>query len=461
MRSALNFTSRLVWALLLVVLLLLPESRATAQISVQNADPAAGAPHLQQLNVQSFDYVWTTIRNKHWDPKLGGVDWDAVRAELRPKAERASTVAEGRAVLQEMIGRLHQSHFGILASDVYQSVQEPASGSPDGEEGWTGIDLRVIGGQALVTQVDANTPAAARSVHTGWQLVEVDGTDIAGLIGKVSETYKNSTMRSLMLSRTVLGKLNGAAGGTARARFLDGDERPVAVHIPRVKPKGTKAGFGYLPAHYVWLEWRKLDGNIGYIGFNYFLAPAELMANFEQAVKACMACSGVIIDLRGNPGGIGVMAMGMAGWFIDSADRPLGTMYTRETSLRFVVNPRLETYRGPLAVLVDGGTASTSEVFAEGIKDLGRARIFGTKTAGAALPSVFEKLPNGDGFQYAIANYVSEGGQTLEGEGVIPDVEVALTRAALLKGLDPVLDAACEWIGAKKKKTAGSAKPGR
>jgi carboxyl-terminal processing protease len=167
-----------------------------------------------------------------------------------------------------------------------------------------------------------------------------------------------------------------------------------------------------------------------------------------------MACSGMVIDLRGNPGGIGVMAVGMAGWFIDSADRPLGTMYTRETALKFVVNPRVETYSGPLAILVDGGTASTSEVFAEGMKDLGRAQIFGTKTAGAALPSVFEKLPNGDGFQYAIANYVSEGGQTLEGVGVIPDVEVSLTRQELVKGQDPVIEAASQWIGEQKKKTA-------
>ena len=65
---------------------------------------------------------------------------------------------------------------------------------------------------------------------------------------------------------------------------------------------------------------------------------------------------------------------------------------------------------------------------AEGLKDLGRARIFGTRTAAAALPSLFEKLPNGDGFQYAIANYISEGGKPLEGLGVTPDVETPITR---------------------------------
>ncbi len=84
------------------------------------------------------------------------------------------------------------------------------------------------------------------------------------------------------------------------------------------------------------------------------------------------------------------------------------------------------------------------------MKDLGRARIFGTRTAGAALPSAIDQLPNGDALQHAMADYISEGGQTLEGVGVIPDAEVRLTREALLSGRDPVLDAAIEWIRTRK-----------
>jgi carboxyl-terminal processing protease len=72
--------------------------------------------------------------------------------------------------------------------------------------------------------------------------------------------------------------------------------------------------------------------------------------------------------------------------------------------------------------------------------------MFGTRTAAAALPYIVEKLPNGDGFQYAVANYISEGGQALEANGVTPDVEVKLTRKALLAGHDPVVDAAVDWI---------------
>ena len=126
-------------------------------------------------------------------------------------------------------------------------------------------------------------------------------------------------------------------------------------------------------------------------------------------------------------------------------------MFLRGATVKFAVFPRAEPFLGPLAILVDGCSASTSEILAGGMKDLGRARIIGTRTAGAALPSVFTRLPDGDGFQYAVANYISEGGQALEGFGVTPDEEVKLTRPQLLEGQDPVLDAAVSWIEKQKK----------
>ena len=181
-----------------------------------------------------------------------------------------------------------------------------------------------------------------------------------------------------------------------------------------------------------------------------FLDPVRISSQFADAVQSCSKCDGFIIDLRGNPGGLGAMSMGMAGWFLSKPNQRLGVMKMKDTELKFVVNPRPETFDGPVVVLSDALTGSTSEIFAGGMKDLGRAHIVGTTSAGAALPSMFERLPNGDGFQYAIANYISEGGKPLEGIGVIPDEEVRLTREALLAGHDPVVDAALAWIQKKK-----------
>lgn len=434
-----------------------------------NAEPTLTAQQ-KQLNVQSFEYVWRTVRDTHWDPAFGGVDWQAVHDELRPKLDHAATMSQARGILQSMLGRLNQSHFGIIPGRLYKELGgkpkkmtgeekiasgkseldiDTAGGEPEDDP--AGIDLRVIGGRALVTTVDSPSPAFDLGVRPGWEILKINGAPIAPLIESVSAFYKDSTMKEMVLKRFIGSKLTGKIGKTVRVDFLDGSGRTVTLDIDHVEPPGTRAKFGFLPPQYIWFKARKLENNVEYIAFNMFLDPVNIMKSFEDAVRSCMQCDGMVIDVRGNPGGIGFMAVGMAGWFIDTPDQRLGTMYMRNTPLKFVVNPRLETYRGPVAILVDGASASTSEIFAGGMKDLGRARLFGTRTAGAALPSAFEKLPNGDGFQYAVANYISEGGKPLEGIGVGPDVEVAPTRAALLAGRDLPLESALRWIRTQKK----------
>jgi carboxyl-terminal processing protease len=414
--------------------------------AVAAAQPALTAEQ-KRLNLESFEFIWSTIHDQYWDPTFGGVNWTAVHDEFRPRIERAATMPETRSLLGQMLGRLGKSHFAIIPADVYGDLDshEDAGGIDT-----AGFDVRVLDDHAIVTSVEEGSPASAQGVHPGWELLSIDGTALSPRIQKVSELYRNSTMRELYLERSVLAKLAGDESSVARVQFRDGGGNLVTKEIGRIRPRGSLAKFGYLPPSYVWIASRKINSDIGYVAFNMFLDPARLMPEFGAAVHACMACTGMIVDLRGNPGGLGIMAMGMAGWFIDKPDQRLGTMYTRQAPVKFIVNPRPPVYSGALAILVDGSSASTSEVFAGGMKDLGRARIVGTRTAGAALPSAIDRLPNGDALQHALADYISEGGRTLEGVGVIPDVEVKLTRQALLSGHDPVLDAAIEWIHARK-----------
>ncbi|HUA17930.1 MAG TPA: S41 family peptidase [Bryobacteraceae bacterium] len=402
---------------------------------------AALTPQQRQLNIDSFEYVWKTIRDKHWQVRPGGLDWQAIHAEFRPKMEKADSMDAARAVLNEMLGRLHQTHFAIVPSELYSDL----GSTPNGYNG-TGLDVRVIHSQVLVTSVDPGSPAEAQGIRPGWQILTINGVDLAPVIEKLDTIYAHSTLRELISRRAILARL----GGPVALQLSD-----AGLHVTKAlasgTPKGARVQFGYLDPGYVWIESSRVgNGNIGLVRFNLFLDAEHIMKKFGEAVESCRNCDGFIIDLRGNPGGIGVMAMGIAGWFIDKPGERLGTLYLRESTLKFVVNPRLHAFPGPLAILVDGASASTSEILAEGLKDLGRARVFGTRTAAAALPSVFEKLPNGDGFQYAIANYISEGGQPLEGRGVTPDVETPVTREALLEGKDPPLDAAIEWIEQRK-----------
>src|SRR5258708_2652580 len=74
----------------------------------------------RRLNLDSFEYVWATIRDKHWDPKIGGVDWQAAHDELRPRVEAAQSAEEARQIVSSMLDRLHQTHFGVIPSDAYE-----------------------------------------------------------------------------------------------------------------------------------------------------------------------------------------------------------------------------------------------------------------------------------------------------------------------------------------------------
>jgi carboxyl-terminal processing protease len=406
----------------------------------------------RKLNTGAFESVWKTVRDKHWDPTLGGLDWQAVHDELRPKVEKATTMAEAREVIGEMIHRLHQTHFGIIPADVYHEINPIDGGAKDAaEQGATGMDVRVIDGKALVTRVDEGSPAAASGVRPGWIILRIDGEELAPAISRISQSFKDSTLQDLTLSRAVRARLDAKDKDSVQVEFLDGEGGKTQLAIARAPPRGNVAQFGFMPPQHVWIESKKM-GNIGYIAFNLFLDPARLFPVFEDAVKSCMHCDGLIIDLRGNPGGIAGIAMGMAGYFVSDVKKELGVIYTRAFPMKCAINPRLDVYEGPLAFLLDGLSASTSEILAGGMKDLHRARIFGTRTAGAALPSTIEMLPNGDGFQYAFANYISNGGKALEGVGVTPDVEVAPTRNALLAGRDPALEAAIQWIQVRKKR---------
>ena len=193
------------------------------------------------------------------------------------------------------------------------------------------------------------------------------------------------------------------------------------------------------------VESRTLSEGVGYFRFNMFFDPARVMSSYFKSVNDPAHQKGFVIDLRGNVGGMGGMTMGMARPFAKEPTK-LGTMVTRQGKLRFAVAPAADTYPGKVAILIDSCSISSSEILSGGLQDLGAAKVFGSRTAGLALPSQITRLPNGDGFQYAFADYVSEKGKKLEKLGVTPDFPIELTVEALKTDPDPVLTAALEWI---------------
>ena len=400
--------------------------------------------------LETFDAVWTIVRDTHFDKSLNGVDWNAARSEFRPKAASASTPAELRSVIHQMLGLLGQSHFSVIPG----AASADAGGEGTVGSATPGFDVRIVDGEVLVTEVDAGSGAATAGIRTGWRITSIGGRPIAEMLKRLREA-PDDRIRNLEAWRLLQSRLRGSDGSELALTFEDGNGAEVKKTIARWQQQGQPVTVGNLPTMYVSVtdESRRTPAGrpVGVIGFNVWMTAVD--RPFQLAVDEHRAASGIVIDLRGNPGGLAGMMMGIAGHFIPTRES-LGVMKSRDNELRFTVNPRLvnaeghrvETFAGPVAILVDGLSASASECFTGGMQSLERVRVFGERTMGAALPSQFDKLPNGDVFIHATADFVTSTGTRLEGRGVIPDQVVPMKRADLLAGRDAALDAALRWI---------------
>jgi carboxyl-terminal processing protease len=421
-----------------------PKPAAPAKaIEAKKAEKATGlAAEQKAKNVESFEEVWRTVRDRHFDPKLGGLDWQAVHDELRPRVERAGTNAEARDVSTEMLERLGQTHFAIIPSELEKDLDNPKDGP-----GVLGMDVRLIDGRVIVRAVPEGVPASVAGVKPGWIIRKIDDKPVDDVLKAAGVAYARTRQLVPMYKiRAVDRRLHARVGEVVGVDFLDEKDRPVHRDLKAREPLGVPVTFGHLPTFHVRFATRRIDRTVAYVSLNVFFDAVNVLKQFGEAIEANRDADGLIIDLRGNPGGMGAMSFAMGGWLVGKPGLKLGTMITRSGSLNFTLFPRPRPFDKPVAILVDELSMSTAEILAGGLKDIGRARIFGTKTPGAALPSLVVMLPNGDRFQFAIANYIGVGGKPLEGEGVKPDVEIPLTRAALLEGRDPAVEAAARWI---------------
>ena len=435
-----------------------PDSPGTPVQGASAAEVASRAMSREEA-VQIFDSAWSRIGNSYYDTTFGGRSWDGVREEFLPRAEAAGTEARLRDVIQDMLDGIGDSHFALIPREAADALDPSAiaAGTSDiGVPGDLGMEVRVLEGMVTVVRVEEDSPAGAAGVQPGWVLEAVGDRNLEEVLATLRELEApmQRTLAQIQISVGVNGALQGPAGSELELTFQDsaGDSRTLT--LTRREAPGELIRMGNLPALLARLEYERVTtsaGCIGIIEMGIWLAP--LAAAFDRAVNELRDCQGIVLDLRGNPGGGGGMVMGAAGHFVDEVV-PLGIMQSRGMEMRFVTNPRrvdpqgnpVQVFGGPVAVLVDGLSMSTSEIFAAGMQSLGRARIFGTPTPGQALPSALVRLPNGDVLQHAIADFTTPDGTRIEGMGVIPDEEVPLTRELLLQGGDPALDTALRWI---------------
>jgi carboxyl-terminal processing protease len=387
-----------------------------------------------KTRLDTFELVWKTINDSYWDPKFGGVDWNAVHEKYLPLGKSTSKNEEFHRLLSRMLGELDQSHFRIIQPKEAVSLHTRAG---DIENGAIGIDLRWVDGQLLVVQVREDYPAEKAGIRPGYVVEKVNGKASAELLADLRKKNPGFQLsEEIQRPRAALSEMRGKPEAKTTLEVLDAQDKHVTLDLVR-KPVPLDQGA-------LDFESRRLDDNIGYIRFNIFLG--DLIEKFDKALHDLQDTKALILDIRGNPGGVGQMAPTIASRLCAN-DGVLGVSHFRYSTESFkFTGAGAAAYRGKVVLLVDGLSGSTSEVFSGGLQEAGRVTVIGSKTAGAVLPSLQSTLPTGAVLQYVISDFKTPKGVLLEGHGVIPDISARPSRAALLAGHDPELDRAIEFI---------------
>ncbi len=411
--------------------------------------------HADDLRAKdTFAVVWERLQNSGFNSTQAGLDWAALKAEHQPDIESAKNIDSLRREIVELLDALKASHLELIPSDAFPKAGDaPKTGTAE-----LGLRLVVLDRSLRVERVVPGFAAAAAGIRPGWTVEKIGKFDLTKVFKskKDSEALKPRGLTMLQLiSNGMVGAI--APGSELKLQLRDTEGKAHTVALTATDNKNTQTVLlPNLPPMPLRFESRRLpvagDGCVLQVEFSQWAMPA-----YDQMVQALRDhgdCRGVVIDLRGNSGGLVASLTAVSGLFFEKP-ASMGTMITSGGELKLTALPRQVTddgrdirrFSGPLAILTDRGSVSCSDIFAGGMQALGRARIFGDTSAGMALPSASIPLPSGDHLLYPTADFVDPNGRRIEGVGVTPDTLSAPTASTLRDGRDPALEAALAWIG--------------
>ncbi len=291
-------------------------------------------------------------------------------------------------------------HSSYMNAKAFRDMQVQTRG----EFGGLGLEVTADNGLIKVVSPIDDTPAARAGIKSGDLITMLDG----------------QTVQGLTLNEAV-DKMRGPPGSTIKLTIKrEGINTPVEVSMQR-EVIHIQVVRSHLEA-----------GNIGYVrltSFNEQTDPGLRKAVDDLRAKAGGKLTGLILDLRNNPGGLLDQAVAVSNDFIDQGEIVSTRARHADDSQRWNAKPGVDLVPGlPVVVLINGGSASASEIVAGALQDQHRAVLLGTRSFGKGSVQTVIPLQGNGAMRLTTARYYTPSGRSIQGLGITPDIDVASSR---------------------------------
>ena len=332
-----------------------------------------------------FDKTWKIILNDYYETSFNHQDWSRWKSRYQGKI---LTEDDAKVAIDTMIESLNEPYTRFLSKKDFDDLTTSISSKIYG----IGVNIYSNAGKIEIFNVIPSTPADFAMLKQGDIITAVDGKDISGM--NVSE---------------VASLVRGPENSIVELTILrDTEKLTKKIKRKEIKIKNVKSSM--------------IDNHIGYIQVVSFLG-GTTPNEFIDALDNTKNSDSIIIDLRGNTGGLLDNAVFIANLFIQKGEI-VEIIYRNGKKKVLYANNDQKIVNKPLVVLVNGASASASEILSGALKDYKKAKLVGKKTFGKGLVQKVVPLPNNTGLNVTIARYLTPKGVDINKLGIKPDIEI-------------------------------------
>lgn len=332
-----------------------------------------------------FDKTWKVISREYYEPTLNHQDWSRWKTHYHGKIK---TDEDARVAIDTMIASLNEPYTRFMPKKDFEDLTTSITSKIYG----IGVNIYSNAGKIEIFNVMPSTPADFAQLKQGDIIVAVDGKDTNGM--NVSD-----------VAAIVRGPENSVVELTV---LRNGKKLTKKIKRKEIKIKTVKSSI--------------VDNHIGYIQILSFMS-GTTPNEFMEALENTKNTDSIILDLRGNTGGLLDNAVFIADRFINNGTI-VNIIYRNGYTKTIRAQGEHTPMQKPVVVLVNGASASASEILSGALKDYHKATLVGRKTFGKGLVQKVVPLPNSTGVNVTIARYLTPNGTDINKLGIKPDVEI-------------------------------------